>query len=139
MTPNATLVFHVLSVAGMVKPRPDTQQHPPGLGRKQAVRTSTQAGSFRDLGGDAPLTTMTEEKAGGSFPGPIRDSGKLAEDPGPELECEELDWDGYGATLENRLASVGNSCWLLTTAAFPSFSSDRNQEIHAALSPSSNR
>lgn len=95
---------------------------------------------------------MAEEKAGGSFPGPTGDSqgggvpsrrshcppdGKLAEVPGPELECEELDWDGYGATLEKRLASVGNSCWLLATAAYPSFSSDRNQEIHGAFSPSS--
>lgn len=34
-------------------------------------------------------------------------------DPGPELECEELDWDSYSATLENRLAAVGNFCWFV--------------------------
>lgn len=39
-------------------------------------------------------------------------SGNLA-DPGPELECEELDWDSYSATLENRLAAVGNFCWFV--------------------------
>lgn len=39
-------------------------------------------------------------------------SGNLA-DLGPELECEELDWDSYSATLENRLAAVGNFCWFV--------------------------
>lgn len=39
-------------------------------------------------------------------------AGNLA-DPGRELECEELDWDSYSATLENRLAAVGNFCWFL--------------------------
>lgn len=39
-------------------------------------------------------------------------SGTLA-DPGPELECEELDWDSYSATLENRLAPVGNFSWFV--------------------------
>lgn len=38
--------------------------------------------------------------------------GNLA-DPGPELECDELDWDSYSATLENRLAAVGNLCWFV--------------------------
>lgn len=39
-------------------------------------------------------------------------SGNLT-DPGPELECEELDWDSYSASLENRLAAVGNFCWFV--------------------------
>lgn len=39
-------------------------------------------------------------------------SGNLA-DPGPELECDELDWDSYSAILENRLAAVGNFCWFV--------------------------
>lgn len=39
-------------------------------------------------------------------------AGNLA-DPGPELECEELDWDSYSTTLENRLAAVGNFCWFV--------------------------
>lgn len=34
-------------------------------------------------------------------------------DPGQELECEELDWDSYSATLENRLVAVGNFCWFV--------------------------
>ncbi len=35
------------------------------------------------------------------------------EDPGPEPEPDELDWDSYSTTLEHRLATVGNSCWLV--------------------------
>lgn len=46
-----------------------------------------------------------------------RASGNLA-DPGPELECEELDWDSYTATLENRLGAVGNFYWFVELPFF---------------------
>lgn len=44
-------------------------------------------------------------------------------DPGPEPESEELDWDSYSATLENRLLAVGNllvcrGVYLLTTTTY---------------------
>lgn len=49
-------------------------------------------------------------------------------DLGQELECEELDWDSYSATLENKLVAVGNFCWFVELPFYYSLYSQRSED-----------